>query len=184
MSLVSQYKGQPLLSASRAVPLVWPSPSLLWIVYIRLSLLIGLPASHLASSQSLLHGIPVRAHTVLTVVHAAHCDLMWGLLWFLIPLFLAHSIPAILYLHKGWWASVRKLSGFPMNRNDFLLPFPFLNLSFLFASSILSVTFITQLLNNWQCFLNKMVVGSLGVKNGTHCVLSSKQMASTWFREP
>ena len=48
----------------------------IFLEYSFLQPLTGLPASHLASSQSLLHGIPVRAHTVLTVVHAAHCDLM------------------------------------------------------------------------------------------------------------
>lgn len=144
-------------------PLVRSPPCGTWMVYISLSLLMDLPASAFASSQSPLG--PSKSPGP----HNGQCSQLWfdlGTSLISYP-FLPGSLHSciILCLQKGWWVSVRKLlSVFPMSRNNFLLPFPFPNLSLPFSSSSLSVTFIAQLLNNWPCFLNKMEVRSLGLK--------------------
>lgn len=125
VSLPSQYNTrQPLLSTSRVVPLHWLLPSCIWIVYISLSLLLGLLGFHLTSSQALLHQIPVKAQ-VLRAAHAVHSDLKLELLWFLTPFFLGVSIPTILL----WEICCQD---FPWARIIFFSPFFFLTFLFSF----------------------------------------------------
>lgn len=141
MSLPSSYNtGLPLLTASKAVPLVDPPCRLP-----------PGPLHQLPSGSPCLHSClcSVASTQDLSQSPGPHSSLyrtfmIWlkVFLWFLAPFLPPHSIPAILCPKQGLETSLRMwVPGFPVSRQNFLLPFLFLTLPFPFPP-LLSLLFL------------------------------------------